>query len=724
MSENLNLSINNLKSVGKKRGEAFAKVGINTIKDLLFYFPYKHLDRSKVLNVKEVILYVGQGYEGEVTIIGKVFNTEKIYYDKKTILKVEFTTPEGMFKCVWFNRINYFEKVFLVNDTYAVSGKPSLSRYGNLQFTHPDYDKLKDDEKDFLHTGKIIPIYKVPQELKLANLGEYGLRAIIYEAVTRFASSITETLPDNIVKKYSLMELKLAIKEYHLPENLEQLNNAISRLKFEELFYLECLIALKHSNYKNNKKGIQFKVKPEPIKKFLTSLSFELTKAQLKVLSEIRKDMESYRPMNRLLQGDVGSGKTVVAVIAMLIAISNGYQAVLMAPTEILAMQHYKSISKMTKALDIKIDLVIGSNTKGEREEILNDIESGKTNIIIGTHALIEEKVKFNKLGLVVIDEQHRFGVDQRSILMQKGETPDTLVMSATPIPRTLSMTVYGDLDLSIIDEMPKGRIPIKTVLRPDTALPSIYEYIKENAKKGYQAFLVYPLVEESEKLELKAAETYFTHLCQNELKDVKVGLLHGKMNWREKEETMADFASGKYDVLVATTVIEVGIDIPNANLIVINDAQRFGLAQLHQLRGRVGRNNLQSYCVLVVPANLLANINKVNLNFNYLSKKQIEYFKTQIRLRSMVQFSGGFDLAEIDLKLRGPGDIFGTKQSGFPELKFADIINDTEILQNAKQEAFDIISKDPTLNDNKNKIIKETLNSRYKNNLFYAEIA
>ena len=452
-------------------------------------------------------------------------------------------------------------------------------------------------------------------------------------------------------------------------------------------------------------------------------MNFELTKAQLKVLSEIRKDMESYKPMNRLLQGDVGSGKTVVSVISMIIAASNGYQSVLMAPTEILSQQHYKSINKMTEILGLEIGLLIGSQSKTEREEILQKIISGKINIVIGTHALIEEKVEFNKLGLVIIDEQHRFGVNQRSLLIDKGITPDILVMSATPIPRTLSMTVYGDLDISIIDELPKGRLPIKTILRGDTALPNIYEYIIENSKKGFQTFLVYPLVEESEKIDLKAAETYYLHLCQNELRDIKVGLLHGKMNWKEKEEIMFEFAKGKYDVLVATTVIEVGIDIPNANLIVINDAFRFGLSQLHQLRGRVGRSNLQSYCILVISPDLLVNINKININFNYLSKKQIEYFKTQIRMRSLVQFSSGFDLAEIDLKLRGPGDIFGTKQSGFPELKFADIIEDSDILSNTKEEAFLIILDDPKLQKPENKVIKNTIKSKYYNNLVYSEI-
>jgi ATP-dependent DNA helicase RecG len=723
MSNDLSTPVNYLKSIGAKRAEAFAKVGIKTVNDLLFYFPSKHLDRSKMLNVKEVIFYVGQGYEGEVTVIGKVMHIEKINYGKKSLLKVEFTTPQGMFACVWFQRINYFEKVFTVNDTYAISGKPSLSRYGNLQFTHPDYDKLKEEETDFLHTGKIIPIYKVPAELKTVNLGEYGLRSVINDVVNNYVGLLKESLPEFILKKYNLLNIKESVQNIHFPENIEKLNEAFKRFKYEELFYIECLVALKHQKYKLNRTGISFKVHSEPIKKFLSILGFELTKAQLKVLSEIRKDMESPQPMNRLLQGDVGSGKTVVSVVAMLIAISNGYQTVLMAPTEILAQQHFKSVQKMTKVLGLEICLLIGSQSKTERESVLSGIANGNVNIVIGTHALIEEKVIFNKLGLVIIDEQHRFGVNQRGLLIDKGVTPDILVMSATPIPRTLSMSVYGDLDISIIDELPIGRLPIKTYLRADTALPDIYKYIIDNSKKGFQSFLVYPLVEESEKMDLKAAETYYLHLCENELKDVKVGLLHGKMNWKEKEEIMYEFSAGKYDVLVATTVIEVGIDIPNANLIVINDAFRFGLSQLHQLRGRVGRSDLQSYCILVVPPNLLSNINKINLNFSYLSKKQIEYFKTQIRMQSLVKYTSGFELSEIDLKLRGPGDIFGTKQSGFPELRFADIINDSEILFNVKEEAFNIILNDPNLYKPENKVVKETIYKKYYNNLVYSEI-
>lgn len=725
MGNNLNNSIKYLKSVGDKRAAAFAKIGITCVKDLLFYFPFKHLDRSKLLKIRQVINHVTSGYEGEVTIIGRVSSAEKLNFGRKAAFKVLFKSDDGFFSCVWFQGINYFSTVFKPNDIFAVSGKPTISKFGDLQFAHPDYDKLNEkEEHEFLHTGKIIPLYRVPQELKNVSLGEYGLRNIIHNAVNLAVNEIEETLPQFIVEKNNLISLVQAIKNIHFPESIELLNKANTRFKFEELFYLECLVALKRVNYKHNQQGISFKVHSEPIKQYLASLPFSLTKSQLKVLSEIRKDMESPLPMNRLLQGDVGSGKTVVAVIAMIIAINNGYQAVLMAPTEILAQQHYKNISKTLEILGLKVDLLIGSQKKSERTIILESVLSGETSVLIGTHALIEDKVEFNKLGLVIIDEQHRFGVNQRALLIDKGVTPDILVMSATPIPRTLSMTIYGDLDLSIINEMPIGRLPIKTYLRSDNSLPDIYKYVVDNSKKGFQSFIVYPLVEESEKLELKAAETHFAQLSNNELKDVRVALIHGKMNWKEKEEIMLRFANKEYDVLISTTVIEVGIDIPNANLMVINDSFRFGLSQLHQLRGRVGRNNIQSYCILVVSPDLLKNINYSSFNFDYLSKQQIEYKKTQIRLRSMVEFTSGFDLSEVDLKLRGPGDIFGTQQSGFPELRFANITSDIELLADAKNQAFEIIDNDPKLRSSKNAVIKSTLHTYYRKNLIYANIA
>ncbi|MFO7526883.1 MAG: ATP-dependent DNA helicase RecG, partial [Ignavibacteriaceae bacterium] len=464
---------------------------------------------------------------------------------------------------------------------------------------------------------------------------------------------------------------------------------------------------------------------------FLKTLPFELTKAQLKVLSEIKNDMMSEKPMNRLLQGDVGSGKTIVSLIAMLIAVDNGYQAAIMAPTEILADQHAKNISAMMNKLyeinkerKIKISLLLGGQKKSVRDKNLESIEFQEADIIVGTHALFEAKVRFNNLGLVVIDEQHRFGVRQRAQLQSKGKTPDVLVMSATPIPRTLSMTIYGDLDLSVIDEMPKNRMPVKTVLRGENKLPEIYKFIIDKRKEGYQSFLVYPLVEESEKLELKAATTLFEELSNSHLRELKLGLIHGRMSWQEKEEVMVRFLNKDFDALISTTVIEVGIDIPDANIILINDAQRFGLSQLHQLRGRVGRSEKQAYCILVAKDSLVSKTNQRELDLEYLPPAQIEKHKSTVRLQTMVKHKDGFKIAEMDLKLRGPGDIFGTIQSGFPELKYADIINDTQIIIDAKKKAFAIIEKDPRFILPENQIIKQNLLTHYSESLKYAAIA
>lgn len=634
MPDNLSTSVQYLKSVGPKRAEAFSQIGINTIRDLLFYCPTKYLDRSTILTSLKVLEYVRNGYNGEVTIFGEVTDKELIRYGKKQIFKVRMKDKTGFFECVWFQGIKYFKDVFNEGNYFAVSAKPVLTKYGHLQFVHPDFDRITDNEtKDFLNTGKIIPFYRVPKELRSTNLGDLSMRRIIHQAVEKYANEVTETLPEYIIKEKNLLPLNHTITGIHFPQNYDELDRAKFRLKYEELFYFEILVALRKHSYKNKQKGISFKVNHELLKKFLNSLPFNLTKAQLKVLSEIRKDLESSSPMNRLLQGDVGSGKTIVALISMLIVIGNGYQAVLMAPTEILADQHFKIISHFVENLRVKVCVLIGGQKKKEREENLEKIKNGSAQIIIGTHALIEENVEFNKIGLVVIDEQHRFGVLQRSVLIQKAYQPDVLVMTATPIPRTLSLTLYGDLDVSVIDEMPANRKPIKTVLRGENKLPDVYQFIIDKAKEGYQTFLVYPLVEESEKLELKAAETFYNELKENHFKDLRIGLIHGRMKWQDKEQIMLEFAAKKYDVLVSTTVIEVGIDIPDANIIVINDAFRFGLSQLHQLRGRVGRSNKQAYCILITEEKFAVKINRFNYDFDYLSPEQIEKNKAAIRL-------------------------------------------------------------------------------------------
>ncbi len=728
----LNESIQYLKSVGPKRAEAFRKVGITTIKDLLFYFPTRHLDRTTTLTAAKAYGYLMNGFAGELTVIGKVVDKEKLNFGRKGLLKVQFRDSTGFFECVWFQGIKYFESVFEEGNIFAVSGKPALSKYGNLQFTHPDFDKISEEESNsFINTGKIIPFYRIPKELKTTNIGDLSLRRIISSAVEGYADNLEETLPEEILKENNFLNLVEAVKNFHFPSSKENLLASVARFKFEELFYLEVLVALKRHNYKNKLSGHSLKIKTSLVHDFLKLLPFELTKSQLKVLSEIRKDMEEPLPMNRLLQGDVGSGKTIVALIAMLIAVDNGFQAVMMAPTEILADQHAKNISRLMSKLsvvhkekEIKVSLLLGGQKKSLKEKNLLDIELNEADIVIGTHALFEGKVKFNNLGLVIVDEQHRFGVAQRASLMSKGITPDVIVMSATPIPRTLSMTVYGDLDISVIDELPKNRQPIKTILRGESKLPEIYKFIIDKKKDGYQSFIVYPLVEESEKLELKAAQTFYDELKETHFKNINVGLIHGRMSWQEKEEAMMLFLAKKFDVLIATTVIEVGIDIPDANIILINDAHRFGLSQLHQLRGRVGRSSKTAYCILITKDEFAARQDKFQFDLEYLSPVQLEKYKSSVRMQSMVKYSDGFKIAEMDLKLRGPGDIFGTQQSGFPELKHANLVEDVDVIQDAKKKAFELIEKDPHLQNDTNLVVRKNLIEHYSSSLRYAKIA
>ncbi len=735
ISQNVNiseLSVQYVKSVGPKRAEAFGKIGIKSIKDLLFYFPSRHLDRTTTLTAAKAYGYIINGYSGELTIIARVEDKEKRRFDRRELMKVQFRDSTGYFECVWFQGTKYLYDVFDEGDYFAVSGKPSISNYGNLQFTHPDFDRLSADESDMLNTGKIIPFYRIPKELKATAIGDFSLRKIISSAVEKYADHLTETLPGYIVSENKLMGIVDSVKNYHFPQSKEKLDTALKRFKYEELFYLQIVIALRKHNYKIKQKGNSFRIRTSLVKDFLSTLPFQLTKAQLNVLSEIKADMESEFPMNRLLQGDVGSGKTIVALISMLIAVDNNFQAILMAPTEILADQHAKNISKMMNKLtevhkerSIKVTLLLGKQSKSVKARKQQAALLKEADIIIGTHALFEEEIEFNNPGLVIVDEQHRFGVAQRGRLLSKGITPDVIVMSATPIPRTLSMTLYGDLDMSVINEMPKNRKPIKTILRGEKKLPDIYRFIiDKNKKEGYQSFIVYPLVEESEKLELKAAETYYNELKSTFLKELNVGLIHGRMPWREKETVMLEFLHKKYDVLIATTVIEVGIDIPAANIILINDAERFGLSQLHQLRGRVGRGLKQAYCILVTKDRYAAASERLPADHEYLSQSQLEKFKSGIRLKTMVEYLDGFKVAEVDMKLRGPGDIFGTRQSGFPEFRYINLIEDTDLLLSSKETAFGIVAGDPHLNKEQNRLIKKVLSSDYPARLEYIKIA
>ncbi|MBN1347898.1 ATP-dependent DNA helicase RecG [candidate division KSB1 bacterium] len=663
-----------LKGIGDKRAEILRQIGIHSIRDFLYYFPRRWLDRSNITQIKDL------RPNAEATVVAQVESCG-IAQGRKSRFIVNLFDGTGFMTCVWFNRLTFWNKIFSAGETIAFSGK--VGYYGGLQMVHPDFDKLSDDDSEnqadqFLHTGIIIPLYPSSEELSRVGFDSRGFRRIMKTALRIHGHEIEETLWDDILKKRALMPLPEAIKQIHFPADQQSLENARQRIKYDELFYLQLMLAYRKRNMGVRQKGIEFKIVGEKTRNLVEKLPFELTAAQKKVMHEIRADMKRETPMYRLLQGDVGSGKTIIALMTMLIAVENGYQAALMAPTEILAEQHYLTIHRMLDELNVSVALVVGAQKKAVRDKLLHGIRFGDIEIVIGTHALIQEGVEFQRLGLIVIDEQHRFGVIQRQTLREKGLNPDVLVMTATPIPRTLSMTLYGDLDVSIIDELPGGRLPVKTVWRYADKRKEIYKFIHDRVAKGQQAYIVFPLVEESEKIDLKAATENYEQLSTGIFADLKVALLHGRMKNEEKEAAMDAFKKGDIRILVTTTVIEVGVDVPQATIMLIEHAERFGLTQLHQLRGRVGRGSEQSYCILIAEPQL--------------SNEGLK------RLQTMAKTNNGFEISEVDLQIRGPGEFFGTKQHGLPELKLADILKDQKLLNQTRADAFELVSTDPQL--------------------------
>ena len=670
MEKILNSPVQFIPGVGPKKAEILSKSGIYTVSDLLYYFPRRYLDRSTVKKVAELTLE-----SGEVTIIGKVLSYSVIgARGARQRFVIQIGDDTGVVEAVFFQGVNYWSKFFHEGEQVALSGK--VTYYARPQIMHPAVDSLNtNDEGSFWNTGRIIALYPSSEEMKHNRLDSNGIRKIIKAAIDKLNVEIVDYIPENLLKLHNLPKLGEAITAIHFPNNVEERDEAIRRFKYEELFFFQLMLA--HRHYQNNKPaGIQCTKVDELTKRFVASLPFDYTKSQLTVLSEIRKDMEAPSSMNRLVMGDVGSGKTIIALTAVVMAIESGYQAALMAPTEILAEQHYLTSKPLLEPLGIKVGLLKSGLRKDLRSDTLNGGSTGQIDFMIGTHALIQESVNFRKLGLVIIDEQHKFGVSQRHRLRSKGLTPDVLVMTATPIPRTLALTIYGDLDVSTIAEGPFPKNNISTRYGSSRNLPKIYDYLRKEVAKNHQAYIIYPLVEESEKLDLRAAESAYHQLKRGELRNQKIELIHGRMKSSEKESVMRDFKSGKLQVLVSTTVVEVGLDVHNATFMIIQHAERFGLAQLHQLRGRIGRSGQPAFCYLISEPPL--------------SKE------SRRRIRALEESQDGFKIAEADLEYRGSGEFFGTRQHGLPELKYANPIKDSELLTISRKDAFELIESDP----------------------------
>ncbi len=680
----LDTPIEYLKGVGPKRGELLRKeLGISTYYDLLTHYPFRYVDKSRFYKIAEI-----NNDSAYVQLRGKIVDTEMLGKGASQRFVVTLQDDSGTLELVYFQGIKWIKDKFTIGSEYVVFGKPSLFN-GRYNISHPDTELFTEwsaTPADPLH-----PLYSTSEKSKSQGVNSRLLSKLTKSLLPQVKSCILETLPSFILNELKLISRQEALTNIHFPANLELLQKATARLKFEELFFIQLKLLQFKVHRSRTVQGAVFSKIGDYFNSFYNEhLPFELTNAQKKVLREIRLDVGSGQQMNRLLQGDVGSGKTLVALMCMLMALDNGFQACLMAPTEILATQHFHSISKFLSGLDIKVDLLTGSTKANQRKQLHKQLENTDLHLLIGTHALLEDTVQFGNLGLVVIDEQHRFGVEQRAKLWSKSEMPPhILVMTATPIPRTLAMTLYGDLDYSVIDELPPGRKPIKTYHFYENDHSKVYNFLRQQIESGRQAYIVYPLIEESETLDLKNITDGFETICKV-FPQYKVSLVHGRLKADEKEAEMQRFKSGETQIMVATTVIEVGVDVPNASVMVIENSERFGLSQLHQLRGRVGRGADQSHCIL--------------MSSYKLSKDG------RTRIETMVRTNDGFEISDVDLRLRGPGDMEGTRQSGVIDLKIADIIRDEAILKYARRLAEKILAVDPKLEDPQNELLSRQL--------------
>ncbi len=699
MSKILDTPIEYVKGVGPARGDALKKeLGIYTFFDLLHFFPFRYVDRSKFQNVADLT-----GEEQYVLLKGRITSFEIMGLNRAKRLVAKFRDETGSTELVWFQGINWLKDKIQINAEYIVFGKPTEYR-GKVNFTHPEIDLAKDESVKL--NSALQSVYSSTELLKRLSLDSKGILRLQETIVPQISGQIAETLTPEINQKYKLMPKEMALKQVHFPSSNDTLNQALYRLKFEELFYLQLKI-LRNKSFRNvQSQGFVMTKVGEYFNNFYTNyLPFELTNAQKRVIKEIRADLTKGKQMSRLVQGDVGSGKTMVALISMILAVDNGFQACLMAPTEILATQHFEGIEKLISPMGLKVALLTGSTKTKERNSIHERLQNGELNIIIGTHALIEPDVKFQNLGLAVIDEQHRFGVAQRAKLQLKNKIPPhTLIMTATPIPRTLAMTLYGDLEVSVIDELPPGRKPITTKHFTDSQRLRMFGFIREQIKLGRQVYVVYPLIEESEKLDFKNLHEGFESLeLEFPLPEYQISMVHGKLTNERKEFEMQRFIKGQTQIMVATTVIEVGVNIPNASVMVIESAERFGLSQLHQLRGRVGRGAEQSYCLLMTS--------------HKLSKE------SKKRMETMCRTNDGFEISEVDLELRGPGDIQGTQQSGLLNLRIADLAKDQRILQEARQAAMEILDNDELLAKPENALLANYLANEERSKINWSKI-
>lgn len=688
----MSFNLSSLPGLNVKRLEALAKAGLHTPTDILYFFPRRYLDRSNVQSIKYL-----SGSGEEVTVSGKIIQIQEVGFGAKKRLEISINDGTGTLKGIWFRGINYFKKVFKPGELVAFFGV--VKRFGkSITIAHPEVDKLA-EEGDLESFSRIVPIYPGSKEFSKTRITSTLMQRWVQKILHTI--QLQEFLPLPLLNELNYPERTLAFRMIHFPETHNEHKLALNRFKFEELFLFELSMEKLKFNIQERRSGHVFSLfSPNTSRFFNELLPFELTDGQKQALSEIKRDVKSGRQMNRLIQGDVGAGKTIVAIGAILMAIDNGFQAALVAPTEILAEQHFRTLEHHLAPLNLNIRLLVGGQKAALRRDILTDLEGGNSHIVIGTHALFQDTVKFHNLGLVVIDEQHRFGVQQRAELLNKGAHPHVLVMSATPIPRSLAMTAYADLDISVIHGLPSGRKPIKTAIRTNKQRENVWAFVEHELSAGGQVYVVYPLVEESEVLDLKDATAGFEKL-KARFPNFNVGLIHGKMPSAEKEQVMQSFIKNEIQILVSTTVIEVGVDVPNASVMIIEHAERFGLSQLHQLRGRIGRGKRQGYCILLPDV-------KVSNAGRY-------------RLKTMEETSDGFRIAEADLKLRGPGDFLGTKQSGLPEFKIADIMEDQFILTQAKEKAREVITADPTLERPEHIPLKQVFENYFaKKSLFY----